>query len=221
MESAKLLDILGNANRRKIIKLLASKPCYVSEISDRVGVGPKAVLQHLDLLEQIGLISGYTKGDRRKYYHITENFKLEVFVSPYSCIIETSTVTQQPSSDQYGVLPNTSADRSKSIEELKTLNKHLFKLESKRRQLANEQRKIEGKMTDIMAKCIDWVYAAVQDNVKAEIILTILKEPQDRHSLSMNLRLPEYFMEEHIKSLIDNNILIEREQNNRQILSLI
>ncbi len=38
MDPAKLLDILGgNENRRKIIQLLANRPCYVSEISGRLG----------------------------------------------------------------------------------------------------------------------------------------------------------------------------------------
>ncbi|MDQ1274790.1 MAG: ArsR family transcriptional regulator, partial [Euryarchaeota archaeon] len=54
MDPAKLLDILGNENRRKIIQLLANRPCYVSEISGRLGVGPKAIISHLNLLEQAG-----------------------------------------------------------------------------------------------------------------------------------------------------------------------
>jgi len=32
MDSAVLLDLLGNENRRRILRLLATKPCYVTEI---------------------------------------------------------------------------------------------------------------------------------------------------------------------------------------------
>ncbi|MGP8114832.1 MAG: ArsR/SmtB family transcription factor, partial [Methanoregula sp.] len=33
-EFARLLDILGNRNRRRIIGLLRQKPCFVTEISE-------------------------------------------------------------------------------------------------------------------------------------------------------------------------------------------
>ena len=84
MDPAKLLDILGNENRRKIIQLLANRPCYVSEISGRLGVGPKAIISHLNLLEQAGLIEYSVDEQRRKYFNIANNMRLEVSVSPYS-----------------------------------------------------------------------------------------------------------------------------------------
>ncbi|HNY88503.1 MAG TPA: ArsR family transcriptional regulator, partial [Methanoregulaceae archaeon] len=36
VEVARILDILGNRNRRRIIELLRQKPCFVTEISDRL-----------------------------------------------------------------------------------------------------------------------------------------------------------------------------------------
>ena len=84
MDPAKLLDILGNENRRRIIQLLASRPCYVSEISGRLGVGPKAIISHLDLLEQAGIIECSVDEQRRKYFNIANNMRLEVLVSPYT-----------------------------------------------------------------------------------------------------------------------------------------
>ncbi|RLM32686.1 ArsR family transcriptional regulator, partial [Haloferax sp. Atlit-109R] len=47
MDSAVLLDLLGNENRRRILRLLATKPCYVTEISEYLDVSPKAVIDHL------------------------------------------------------------------------------------------------------------------------------------------------------------------------------
>src|SRR5665811_2221676 len=92
MESAQLLDILGNENRRKILHLLASRPCYMSEIAERLDVGAKAILGHLELLERAGMIEASTDEQRRKYFHITDNLRLEVFVSPYSFEVEITTV---------------------------------------------------------------------------------------------------------------------------------
>ncbi|WP_276279323.1 ArsR/SmtB family transcription factor [Halorussus caseinilyticus] len=83
MDSAELLDILGNENRRRILRLLARRPCYVTEISDYLGVSPKAVIDHLRKLEDAGLVESRTDDQRRKYFSISRNLRLEVSVSPY------------------------------------------------------------------------------------------------------------------------------------------
>jgi ArsR family transcriptional regulator len=83
MDSAALLDLLGNENRRRILRLLARKPCYVTEISEYLGVSPKAVIDHLRKLEDAGLVESHVDDGRRKYFSIARNLRLEVNVSPY------------------------------------------------------------------------------------------------------------------------------------------
>jgi ArsR family transcriptional regulator len=92
MESNKnmgrLLDILGNETRRRILILLTRRPYFVSELSQELGVGQKAVLEHLRILESAGLIEGRTekipRGRPRKYYTIKRGFRLEVLLTPYT-----------------------------------------------------------------------------------------------------------------------------------------
>jgi ArsR family transcriptional regulator len=83
MDSAALLDLLGNENRRRILKLLAQRPFYVTEISDSLGVSPKAVIDHLRKLDEAGLVESRVDDSRRKYFRISRNLRLEVNVSPY------------------------------------------------------------------------------------------------------------------------------------------
>jgi ArsR family transcriptional regulator len=83
MDAGALLDLLGNENRRRILRLLSRKPCYVTEISEHLGVSPKAVIDHLRKLEEAGLIESRTDDQRRKYFHIARNVRLEVTVAPY------------------------------------------------------------------------------------------------------------------------------------------
>lgn len=83
MDSAEFLDLLGNENRRRILQLLARKPCYVTEISEFLGVSPKAVIDHLRKLEDAGLVDSRTDDRRRKYFSINRHIRLEVTVSPY------------------------------------------------------------------------------------------------------------------------------------------
>jgi ArsR family transcriptional regulator len=83
MDSAALLDLLGNENRRRILRLLARRPCYVTEISDSLGVSPKAVIGHLRKLDDAGLVESRVDEGRRKYFRISRNLRLVVNVSPY------------------------------------------------------------------------------------------------------------------------------------------
>jgi len=83
MDSAVLLDLLGNENRRRILRLLARRPCYVTEISEYLGVSPKAVIDHLRKLDDAGLVESRVDDQRRKYFSIARNLRLEVNVSPY------------------------------------------------------------------------------------------------------------------------------------------
>ncbi len=83
MDSAALLNLLGNENRRRILRLLSRKPCYVTEISEYLGVSPKAVIDHLRKLDEAGLVESHVDDGRRKYFSIARDFRLEVNVSPY------------------------------------------------------------------------------------------------------------------------------------------
>jgi ArsR family transcriptional regulator len=77
-EVARLLDILGNRNRRRIIELLRQKPCFVTEISDTLVLSPKAVIDHLQLLERESILSSETDDRRRKYYYLEHDILVDV-----------------------------------------------------------------------------------------------------------------------------------------------
>ena len=114
MEPSEFLDILGNENRRKIIALLADRPYYVSEISTRLNVAPKAVIGHLSLLEQSGLIESNTDDQRRKYYSISKSLRLEVSVSPYSYSVHVNNIKlEMPEDPVYSLSLSFDAPRPK------------------------------------------------------------------------------------------------------------
>lgn len=75
---SRLLDILGNRNRRRIIQLLRQKPCFVTEISDRLMLSPKAVIEHLQLMEREQILLSRCDRSRRKYYYLTRDFRVVI-----------------------------------------------------------------------------------------------------------------------------------------------
>ena len=70
------LDILGNENRRNILNLLSYRPCYVTEISEELKVSPKAIIDHLKILEEAGLVESFHDQQGRKYFQIANNVSI-------------------------------------------------------------------------------------------------------------------------------------------------
>lgn len=77
-EVARILDILGNRNRRRIIELLRQKPCFVTEISERLVLSPKAVIDHLQMMERERLLISRQDERRRKYYYLSHDINVIV-----------------------------------------------------------------------------------------------------------------------------------------------
>jgi len=206
MESAQLLDILGNENRRNILHLLASRPCYMSEIAERLDVGAKAILGHLLILEQAGLIEANVDEQRRKYFHITDNLRLEVFVSPYSFEVEITTVTLSAPKEDASADPEV-------IMSLKSLYGQIQELIGKRQRLMQEYQQIQGNITEAMGHYMDAIENTAQDDIEAEILYALLKGPTNVRLLSIQLGIPEYVMEGYITKM-ERKEIIKREDNN-------
>jgi len=134
LDPMELLDILGNENRRRILQLLSFRPFYFNEMAKRLDVGPKAVIDHLEMLERAGLIECYQDQGRRKYFRIARKTVLEVAVSPHS----------------YGVRAFCSEDAPRArtdemAQDMKQLSEELNTLEDKRRELRGMLDKIESR----------------------------------------------------------------------------
>ncbi|MDD5474519.1 MAG: ArsR family transcriptional regulator [Candidatus Methanoperedens sp.] len=207
MESAQLLDILGNENRRKILHLLASRPCYMSEIAERLDVGAKAILGHLLLLEQAGLIEANVDDQRRKYFHITDNLRLEVFVSPYSFEVETTTISVTTGAPLHHVKAH------QAITGLKALYGEIQGMLEHRQRILLEYQDIQAGITEAMGESMDAIEDAAQDGVEAEILYALLKGPLGKRALSMQLGLPEYVLEEYLERMVKKELIKEVSNN--------
>jgi len=164
MDSAVLLDLLGNENRRRILRLLSQKPCYVTEISEYLGVSPKAVIDHLRKLEEAGLIESRTDDQRRKYFHITRSLRLEVDVSPHSFGAK-SAYPASSTLDMSGRCPHLSLDETATNgsgeskpahgSDIETLAAEFGRLQSLDRELSLAQRWVHGRLTETLDELTD------------------------------------------------------------------
>lgn len=86
-EVSRLLDILGNRNRRRIIELLRQKPCFVTEISETLMLSPKAVIDHLQMMEREAILSCQTDERRRKYYYLDNDILVDISLKQMRMLI--------------------------------------------------------------------------------------------------------------------------------------
>jgi ArsR family transcriptional regulator len=122
-EVSRVLDILGNRNRRRIIELLRQKPCFVTEISDRLMLSPKAVIEHLQMMEREEILLSHLDERRRKYYYLANDISVVVNLRRQ----ETSVVVTRP--DKKARFRNSLSRMRKMVHAREELLSHLQHLE--------------------------------------------------------------------------------------------
>jgi ArsR family transcriptional regulator len=204
MDEAKILDILGNENRRNILKLLSLRPFYVTEISDRLHVAPKAVISHLNMLERAGLIAFFVDERRRKYFHIAENFRLEVMVTPFTYGAEAIEVdTTEP--ERVG---HTTVDQIKvKTRSLTDLAETLTQLKRASRELSYAQKRVQVTMTEVMDRGARKIGTIATDFVDFDILVAMMTGPKEVERLSKGLAMPHQIIVEHLLRLEKQGII--------------
>ncbi|OQD59792.1 transcriptional regulator [Methanobrevibacter arboriphilus JCM 13429 = DSM 1125] len=107
-----ILDVMGCRTRREIINLLREEPRFVSEISQELEIGQKAIIEHLRAMEEIGILESSFKkivrGRPRKYYDMPNDFTINITITENSFDVNISedilNLKQLPSGDEWSKL---------------------------------------------------------------------------------------------------------------------
>jgi len=221
MHSTELLDLLGNENRRRMLKLLSERPCYVSELSGRLKVAPKAVIQHLEVLERAGLITSFKGGQRRKYYQISENILIEVSLSPYTFGIEV--FLESPPPPQLAALlqrapmvaphhKDMSSERqAASRVALSGIARRMEQLKSAQIELSKAQQSLQIQLVNAIDAAMEHIETLSSDALSAEILAYILRGPQTSRQLSSMLDIPLDVVEGTMRKLKSASLITEQD----------
>jgi ArsR family transcriptional regulator len=199
MDEAELLDILGNENRRNILKLLSLRPFYVTEISERLHVAPKAVISHLGMLERAGIIQFVVDERRRKYFHIADNVLLEIQISPFSYGVESADAPRNEpavveSSTQIGEIPLKTGSLADIVETLDSLRRA-------NRDLMAAQRKVQALINEVMERGARKIDGISRDFIEYDILSLLLTGPKTADQLSAGLAIPGPALMERVRNL--------------------
>ncbi len=184
LDPVELLDILGNENRRRILQLLSFRPFYFNEMAKRLDVGPKAVIDHLVMLERAGLVECYQEQGRRKYFRIARRTILEVAVSPHSYGVR-AYLSEDAPKDALDF------DESEASLDLKLLKDELLLLEKKRHELRELLAEIESREMEIKQKASCVAGFQAENQLESEVMTALLCGGANTTDLAARLEVPE------------------------------
>lgn len=200
MDPIELLDILGNENRRRILQLLSFRPFYFNEMAKRLDVGPKAVIDHLEMLEKAGLVECYQVQGRRKYFRIARKTVLEVAVSPHSYGVRSYRSEDVPRGvdEEEALYPGVVQN---SVEDMKRLRKELSDLEEKRQEMRRLLEEIESREMEVKQLAVGAAVGFAEDQLESEILVALLSGRANLSDLAMRLEVPEIVVLDRLRRL--------------------
>ena len=190
MDPVELLDILGNENRRRILQLLSFRPFYFNEMAKRLDVGPKAVIDHLEMLERAGLVECYQEQGRRKYFRIARKTVLEVALSPHSYGVRAYLSEDAPRLEDDGL-----------AQDMKVLRDELSSLQEKRLELRTLLDRIESREMEIRQIACSAARSYAESQLEAEILTALLSGDVQSPELAARLEVPEIVVLDRLKRL--------------------
>jgi ArsR family transcriptional regulator len=190
LDPIELLDILGNENRRRILQLLSFRPFYFNEMAKRLDVGPKAVIDHLSILERAGLIECYQNQGRRKYFRIARKTVLEVAVSPHSYGVREYRFEEAPKLETLELATD-----------MKLLQSELSILEERRRELRKLIGEIEAREMEIMRLAAGALQSNAKDQLESEILVALLAGGSNSSDVANRLEVPEAVISDRLKRM--------------------
>jgi ArsR family transcriptional regulator len=159
LDVEKILDILGNKTRRKLLEKLSEEAGYVFQLSEDINIRHQAIRKHLKKLKELKLIKSYegastVGGPPRKYFKITKSFSIMADITPNS--FETKIMSferQSPEQGEYAELTekietiaNTADSPDEKISDLndvlEKINFEIEELEKKRHHLIDLRQQI-------------------------------------------------------------------------------
>ena len=159
LDIEKILDILGNKTRRKLLAALSEEAGYVFQLSEDIKIRHQAIREHLDLLKELKIIKSFegastVGGPPRKYFKITRSFSIMADITPDS--FETKIVSskgQIPEQNEFLEIAEEVNNIVKSVDPvhekiddlntaLENLNTEIEELEKKRQYLVELRQQI-------------------------------------------------------------------------------
>lgn len=211
-----IFDILGNQTRRMILEMLATSPCYTTEIAERLEIGQKAINEHLKIMQDLGLIDLFIlkqkRGSPRKYFKIKDNIRMELFVAPrvFDASFKTEVIDMESIFERY-------PEYKSFYEEIKfdseiriigRLKENLDYLKNELVEIDNAKAFIERSISEVKETILNTIEELnLKEKEKKVLIEIILKEFYSPKGIANSLNLELAEVVDSIKILKEKGVL--------------
>ena len=214
-EIGQLLDLLGNNTRRRILESLTNEPKYFIQLSKEIGVSQQAVLKHLFLLENFGLIESFKAKSNlaapdRKYFQLNRSVYLSIGITGNSMEIKMENIkgpNKIRSKNNMAIeSKEVSIKKDKEITDILKNTKHKLELLAKRMQELEDE-KIH--LLKEKQQILEITHQVIRESLKEDLARRILysnlisREITDIEELSEILNTREKEIKIIVKSLED------------------
>lgn len=152
-----LFYILGNPTRRLLLKLLSMGPHYPFQLARLLNISQKAVMDHLRVLEERGLVvkigcEKSTIGPERTYYGINSFLMVDFSVAPslYELKVVESRREEEEVEAFTGAFEELASKLKDLVRELEEVEKKLRDLEMQRVKVINVKQRIRIKISELI-----------------------------------------------------------------------
>lgn len=203
--------VLSNPTRRLLLKLLSICPHYPFQLARLLNISQKAVMDHLKVLEEKGLVVklGCEKsniGPERTYYGINSFLLVDFSVAPslYELKILEAKREKESVEPVFGALEELTFKLKELVKELEEINSKLRDLERERVKLLNAKQKVNIKISELINQLgLDYLERLV-------LSLLVMKGKAHLEEISEELDLRERVVESCLKRLKERNLVEER-----------
>ena len=214
-EIGQLLDLLGNNTRRRILESLTNEPKYFIQLSKEIGVSQQAVLKHLFLLENFGLIESFKAKSNlaapdRKYFQLNRSVYLSIGITGNSMEIKMENIkgpNKIRSKNNMAIeSKEVSIKKDKEITDILKNTKHKLELLAKRMQeLEDEKIHLLKEKQQILEITHQVIRESLEEDLARRILYSnlISREITDIEELSEILNTREKEIKIIVKSLED------------------
>lgn len=211
-----IFDILGNHTRRMILEMLATSPCYTTEIAERLEIGQKAINEHLRIMQNLGLIDLFIlkqkRGSPRKYFKIKDNIRMELFVAPrvFDASFKTEEINMESIFERY-------PEYKSFYEEIKfdseiriigRLKENLDYLKNELVEIDNAKAFIERSISEVKETILETIEDLNLREIEKKVLIEIiLKESYSHQDIANSLNLELGGVVDSIKILREKGVL--------------
>lgn len=168
-----VLTVIENPARRQILEALVREPHYPLQLSKELGISQQAVVKHLKVLEENGLVESYTeksdlKGPQRRKYYPIQTFSIVVDLGPN--LFNAELISRGHAEEEIQAEEGESQDVSELRDRMKKIEDELDMLNARREQLLAEKEKL--------LQCARETTSSIPDYMVRKIIHEFILHPE-------------------------------------------